>query len=847
MADSQLYSRLLLSKGAGYPLWLPEPYDDLPPAYTDGGVSIGDVGVITSDGAFDFVFNICVPSDHPVNSVGVPEDFEVAALSHGDIRRAPRHYPPGSDVSSAKLKKRSLAFSASSGDNPIIPAGGGAGFSISTSSREAAVLLLPDGGASMDLRRKQLFRDYALKHADRWYRFLNKDLGRMVENGSVYLITGVDKAASWGVACFSQDTSEGEVSLELKASMVATGNVKYSWTSTEVSPIAARAGPDEPGNLNQAVFLRGYKVMLRERFAGLRGAVKVSPVEDAKPRDLFPRKSYVPYSDVKSSSSRLEFTATGSSGPTEGDAVVEYFPEPIHVYHPADMINELILQDVQTASVAVTHDSDWISVLQDESIIPEGHELYRRLLEKYPLSTSEEGGVFFNSFDTSREISESPVSEIALKQVPEKNAAPLHAHNREPGVRLLLLGQSESGKSTLLRQFQRMYDHENFEKQRISRRPIIQSNIINSIRTIISAVAPKIISPRIDSGRSSPAEASVDSISVPGSIAISAPEGPGNSSSDIEALAATLLPLLDAEDGYERGPSVVQNLAGQLIPLPAVEMNAEQTYEVVRRSDASRVPFIGSKELETETQLRLQSMCGAVVRLWKNPDVQAILKTKKIHLEDNPGFFLDDLSRVTAADYVPSADDVIMSRVETTEPSQHTFEMQPNGHTPSSTWSIIDVGGSKTQRHKWLTFFENVNAIIFLAPLSGFDQCLAEDSTINRIEDSWTIWKEICSSILLAQVDLILFLNKYDVLERKLKAGIQLSKHIAGYQDRSNDVKTASAYLKNKFTAIHESHSSKRRSLHSFFTSVTDASSVSLVSTVRDMVVRQNLVTSDLL
>ncbi|KAJ7931197.1 hypothetical protein B0H13DRAFT_860183 [Mycena leptocephala] len=208
MADSQLYSRLLLSKGAGYPLWLPEPYDDLPLEYKERGVSVGDVGVITNDGAFDFIFNICLPRDHPINSVGVPEDFEVVPLGDGDIRRAPRHYSPGSDISSAKLKKRSLAIDASSGDNPMIPAGGGAGFSISTSSQEAAVLLLPDGGARIDLRRKQIFRDYALKHADNWYRFVNIDLGRMVENGAIYLVTGADKTTSWGVACFSQDTSE---------------------------------------------------------------------------------------------------------------------------------------------------------------------------------------------------------------------------------------------------------------------------------------------------------------------------------------------------------------------------------------------------------------------------------------------------------------------------------------------------------------------------------------------------------------------------------------------------------------------------------------------------------------
>ena len=66
-----------------------------------------------------------------------------------------------------------------------------------------------------------------------------------------------------------------------------------------------------------------------------------------------------------------------------------------------------------------------------------------------------------------------------------------------------------------------------------------------------------------------------------------------------------------------------------------------------------------------------------------------------------------------------------------------------------------------------------MDAIIFLAPISGFDQALLEDRTINRLEDSVLLWKAVCSSKLLANVDLILFLNKCDILEKKLRSGIQ--------------------------------------------------------------------------
>jgi hypothetical protein len=66
-----------------------------------------------------------------------------------------------------------------------------------------------------------------------------------------------------------------------------------------------------------------------------------------------------------------------------------------------------------------------------------------------------------------------------------------------------------------------------------------------------------------------------------------------------------------------------------------------------------------------------------------------------------------------------------------------------------------------------------VDAIIFLAPISAFDQVLTEDRSINRLEDSVLLWKALCSSKLLGNVDLILFLNKCDILERKLRGGIR--------------------------------------------------------------------------
>lgn len=54
------------------------------------------------------------------------------------------------------------------------------------------------------------------------------------------------------------------------------------------------------------------------------------------------------------------------------------------------------------------------------------------------------------------------------------------------------------------------------------------------------------------------------------------------------------------------------------------------------------------------------------------------------------------------------------------------------------------------------------------------------------------LWKSIVSNPLLAPTNLVLFLNKCDVLKAKLAAGIRLGKYVISYADRPNDFQHAS-------------------------------------------------------
>lgn len=132
------------------------------------------------------------------------------------------------------------------------------------------------------------------------------------------------------------------------------------------------------------------------------------------------------------------------------------------------------------------------------------------------------------------------------------------------------------------------------------------------------------------------------------------------------------------------------------------------------------------------------------------------------------------------------------------------------GPAAGSEWCIYDVGGSRTQvrsgwhmfsgfcltqplhqRIAWYPYFDDCDAIIFLAPISCFDERLAEDRRINRLEDSYMLWKAVVSSKLLARTSIILFLNKSDLLEAKLRGGVRVRDYVQSFGDRPNNLENA--------------------------------------------------------
>jgi hypothetical protein len=102
---SDVYARILLTKGIGYPLWIPEP-SDYSPEYEREGVSIGDVGVITFDGRFDFLFNVYLPSNHPNNELVPPAFQSLAETQRRAVITTPNIHSPGCVIASGSITRQ---------------------------------------------------------------------------------------------------------------------------------------------------------------------------------------------------------------------------------------------------------------------------------------------------------------------------------------------------------------------------------------------------------------------------------------------------------------------------------------------------------------------------------------------------------------------------------------------------------------------------------------------------------------------------------------------------------------------------------------------------------------------
>nr|XP_018668814.1 guanine nucleotide-binding protein G(k) subunit alpha-like [Ciona intestinalis] len=151
---------------------------------------------------------------------------------------------------------------------------------------------------------------------------------------------------------------------------------------------------------------------------------------------------------------------------------------------------------------------------------------------------------------------------------------------------------------------------------------------------------------------------------------------------------------------------------------------------------------------------------------------------------------------------------------------------------------MLDVGGQRTERKKWIHCFEDVTAIIFIVALSGYDQVLLEDDQMNRMHESMVLFDSICNNSWFSKTAMILFLNKKDLFQQKI-LNSPLTVCFPDYTGK-NTYAEASVYIRHQFEDLNIHPDTKEIYCH--FTCATDTRNIEVVfDAVADVITKSNM------
>jgi guanine nucleotide-binding protein subunit alpha len=185
-------------------------------------------------------------------------------------------------------------------------------------------------------------------------------------------------------------------------------------------------------------------------------------------------------------------------------------------------------------------------------------------------------------------------------------------------------------------------------------------------------------------------------------------------------------------------------------------------------------------------------------------------------------------------DFLPTDQDILRTRLRTTGISETIFELG------NLTYKMVDVGGQRSERKKWIHVFDNVQVVLFLVAISGYDHVLVEDRNGNQMHEALMLFESISNSKYFEKSALILFLNKIDLFREKIAGGMSpINKVFPDYTGQVNDIEAGMEFFANKFRNLVRQ---PKKEVYVHYTNATDTDLLKkTMASVQDMIVQRNL------
>jgi len=171
-----------------------------------------------------------------------------------------------------------------------------------------------------------------------------------------------------------------------------------------------------------------------------------------------------------------------------------------------------------------------------------------------------------------------------------------------------------------------------------------------------------------------------------------------------------------------------------------------------------------------------------------------------MQIPSSSNYYFDHTLRYQQDEFKANDEDILRSKVKTTGIAETKFQEK------NYEFILIDVGGQRSERRKWLHCFDNINAVIYLAALDEYNMVLQEDNITNRMQESLILFKDVTGSQWFSEKSFILFLNKSDIFEVKIK-NHPLSEYFKDYKGKKSNFDDSIAYMEERYREYYASKS----------------------------------------
>jgi hypothetical protein len=153
---------------------------------------------------------------------------------------------------------------------------------------------------------------------------------------------------------------------------------------------------------------------------------------------------------------------------------------------------------------------------------------------------------------------------------------------------------------------------------------------------------------------------------------------------------------------------------------------------------ATRLHDAAGEDQDESTIALTPALVDDISALWDSKPVQAVwARRAEFWVLDSADYYMRHVRRFADEAFSPTEEDLIMARAITTGIVETSYRDAGVDVT------LVDVGGQRSERRKWIRCFDGVDALVFVSALTEYSQVLYEDAGKNRMRESLELFAEM--------------------------------------------------------------------------------------------------------